>query len=31
VSVLWADATQPPQIEHFKDAFEAVGAEGMFS
>jgi putative endonuclease len=31
VAVLWSNDNKPPVIEHFKDAFEAVGAEGMFS
>jgi putative endonuclease len=31
VAVLWGADNRSPQIEHFKDAFEAVGAEGMFS
>ena len=31
VAVLWSDTAKPPAIEHFRNAFEAVGAEGMFS
>jgi putative endonuclease len=30
VAVTWPEKGQPT-IEHFKDAFEAVGSEGMFS
>src|SRR5438477_11394692 len=30
VAVTWPDRGRP-QIEHFKNAFEAVGVEGMFS
>jgi putative endonuclease len=31
VAVTWNDAKKPPLIEHFRDAFEAVGVQGMFS
>jgi putative endonuclease len=31
VAVTWPDARAPPQIEHFKGAFAAEGADGLFS
>jgi putative endonuclease len=31
MAVTWGDANKPPRIEHYRDAFEAVGVEGMFS
>jgi len=31
VAVTWGDDGQRPAIEHFQDAFESVGSEGMFS
>jgi putative endonuclease len=30
VAIVWADARRPPQIEHFKGAFEAVGRGQWF-
>ena len=30
VAVIWPDDDRPPQIEHFRDAFEAVGQGQMF-
>jgi putative endonuclease len=30
VAIVWADDRQPPQIEHFPNAFEAVGTGQMF-
>jgi putative endonuclease len=30
VAVIWPDDARPPQIEHFRDAFEAVGHGQMF-
>jgi putative endonuclease len=31
VAVTWPEARRRPTIEHFKNAFEAVGREGMYS
>jgi putative endonuclease len=31
VAVTWPAKSRRPQIKHFKDAFEAVGMEGLFS
>lgn len=31
VAVTWPAASRQPRIEHIKDAFEAVGMEGLFS
>jgi putative endonuclease len=31
VAVTWGDANQRPLIEHYANAFEAVGVTGMFS
>jgi len=31
VAVTWAADAKQPQIEHFRDAFPAVGFDGMFS
>jgi putative endonuclease len=31
VAVIWGDPHQPPLIEHYANAFEAVGVTGMFS
>ncbi len=31
VAVTWGDASRRPLIEHFRNAFEAVGCEGLFS
>jgi putative endonuclease len=31
VAITWPAGDRPPQIEHFPDAFEAIGSEGMFS
>ena len=31
VAVTWPKDSRRPQIEHIKDAFEAVGMEGLFS
>jgi putative endonuclease len=31
VAVTWPDPAKKPTIEHFPNAFEAVGSEGMFS
>jgi len=30
VAVIWPDDDRPPQIEHFRDAFQAVGHGQMF-
>ena len=30
VAVIWPDDDRPPQIEHFRNAFEAVGQGQMF-
>ena len=30
VAVTWPDGAKRPTIEHFKDAFEAVGVDGMY-
>lgn len=30
-AIVWGTADKPPQIEHIRDAFEAVGFDGMFS
>jgi putative endonuclease len=30
VAVIWPDDAHPPTIEHFRDAFDAVGDQGMF-
>ena len=30
VAVTWPDDRQQPTIEHYKDAFEAVGVDGMY-
>ena len=30
VSIIWPDLDQKPQIDHFRDAFEAVGRGQMF-
>jgi putative endonuclease len=30
VAIVWPDDRSPPQIEHFKNAFEAVGRWQMF-
>lgn len=30
VSILWADVSQPPNITHFQNAFEATGEFQMF-
>ena len=31
VAVIWPAKSRRPQIEHIKNAFEAVGSEGLFS
>ena len=31
IAITWPDTRGRPTIEHYKDAFEAVGFEGMFS
>lgn len=31
IAVTWPSGSKRPVIEHFKDAFEAVGARGMYS
>ena len=31
IAITWPDRGRRPTIEHFKDAFSAVGQEGMFS
>ncbi len=31
IAVTWPDLAQKPTIEHFPNAFEAVGSEGLFS
>ena len=31
VAITWPDKGKKPKLEHFKDAFEAVGFAGMFS
>jgi putative endonuclease len=31
VAVTWPSGSKRPMIEHFKDAFEAVGSSGMYS
>jgi putative endonuclease len=31
VAITWPDRRAKPTIEHFKDAFEAVGFEGLYS
>jgi len=30
VAVTWPDGDKRPTIEHFKDAFEAIGVDGMY-
>lgn len=30
VAVTWPDGDKRPMIEHFKDAFEAIGVDGMY-
>ena len=31
VAITWPDAKSKPKIEHFKNAFEPIGVQGMFS
>ena len=31
IGVLWPESAKRPEIEHFQNAFEAVGIEGMYS
>lgn len=31
IAITWASTKAAPKIEHFKNAFEAVGVQGMFS
>ena len=31
VAITWPDARSKPKIEHFKNAFEPIGVQGMFS
>jgi putative endonuclease len=31
VAVIWPDAAKTPTIEHYPDAFQAVGPDGMFT
>ena len=31
VAITWPDARSRPKIEHFKNAFEPIGVQGMFS
>jgi len=31
VAITWPDAKSRPTIEHFKNAFEPIGVQGMFS
>ena len=31
VAVDWPNRRQPPRIEHYKNAFEAIGSEGLFT
>ena len=31
VAITWPDAKSKPTIEHFKNAFEPIGVQGMFS
>ena len=30
VAIVWADDRRPPEIEHFRNAFEAVGVRQWF-
>lgn len=31
ISIIWTDSEKPPQIDHYKNAFEPVGRGQMFS
>ena len=31
IAIIWPGAGQPPQIQHFKNAFEPIGSGQMFS
>jgi putative endonuclease len=31
VAITWPDARSKPKIEHFQNAFESIGVQGMFS
>lgn len=31
IAILWAEGSRQPEIKHYRNAFEAVGVEGMYS